>query len=137
MDIARECPTRRGGPDKAAVTLRLGSLPMHRLRVAAAQINATVGDLAGNAARILAASRPPRPRAPTSSPSPSWPSPATRPRTSCCGRPSWPRPSEALEKIAARTGQTVAVVGFPQAERDLYNAAAVCAGGSVRGVYRK
>ena len=43
----------------------------------------------------------------------------------------------AMEKIATRTGQTVAIVGFPLAERDLYNAAAVCAGGSVRGVYRK
>ncbi len=43
----------------------------------------------------------------------------------------------ALEKVAARTGQAVAVVGFPLAERDLSNAAAVCAGGAVRGVYRK
>jgi NAD+ synthase (glutamine-hydrolysing) len=44
---------------------------------------------------------------------------------------------EALEKIAGRTGQTVAVVGFPEIGRDLHNAAAVCARGLVVGVYRK
>ena len=29
------------------------------------------------------------------------------------------------------------VVGFPEAGRDLHNAAAVCANGRVQGVYRK
>jgi NAD+ synthase (glutamine-hydrolysing) len=43
----------------------------------------------------------------------------------------------ALEKLAARTGRCAAVVGFVDAGRDLYNAAAVCAHGSVQGVYRK
>jgi NAD+ synthase (glutamine-hydrolysing) len=44
---------------------------------------------------------------------------------------------EALEKVAARTGRTAAIVGFPDADDDLYNAAAVCANGKVVGVYRK
>src|SRR5438270_9991653 len=44
---------------------------------------------------------------------------------------------EALEKLAARTGRCAAIVGFVDAGRDLYNAAAVCASGSVQGVYRK
>jgi NAD+ synthase (glutamine-hydrolysing) len=43
----------------------------------------------------------------------------------------------ALEKLAARTGRCAVVVGFVDARRDLYNAAAVCAFGSVQGVYRK
>ncbi|MDQ6797319.1 MAG: NAD+ synthase, partial [Actinomycetota bacterium] len=43
----------------------------------------------------------------------------------------------ALEKLAARTGSCAAVVGFVDAGRDLYNAAAVCAHGAVQGVYRK
>jgi len=43
----------------------------------------------------------------------------------------------ALEKLAARTGRCAAVVGFVDAGRDLYNAAAVCAHGTVQGVYRK
>src|SRR5262245_28312309 len=45
--------------------------------------------------------------------------------------------AEALEKVAARTGRCAAVIGFPDADSDLYNAAAVCAGGNVLGVYRK
>ena len=43
----------------------------------------------------------------------------------------------ALEKVAAHTGSCAAVVGFVDAGRDLYNAAAVCAGGQVRGRYHK
>lgn len=47
-----------------------------------------------------------------------------------------------LARIAASTGSAklggcVAVVGFVDADHDLFNAAAVCAGGEVRGVYRK
>src|SRR3954453_10569989 len=44
---------------------------------------------------------------------------------------------EALEKLAARTGRCAAVVGFVDAGRDLYNAAAVCAYGAVQGIYHK
>ncbi len=43
----------------------------------------------------------------------------------------------ALDKVAARTGRCVAVVGFVDAARDLHNAAAVCAHGEVQGIYRK
>lgn len=43
----------------------------------------------------------------------------------------------ALEKVAAATRSCVAVVGFVDAGRDLYNAAAVCAHGEVRGIYHK
>jgi len=43
----------------------------------------------------------------------------------------------ALHKLAARTGRCAAVVGFVDTGRDLYNAAAVCALGSVQGTYRK
>ena len=45
--------------------------------------------------------------------------------------------AETLDKIAARTGRLAAVIGFPEADADLYNAAAVCAHGKVHGVYRK
>ncbi|MFN8017029.1 MAG: nitrilase-related carbon-nitrogen hydrolase [Acidimicrobiales bacterium] len=44
---------------------------------------------------------------------------------------------DALGKVAARTGSCVAVVGFVDAGRDLWNAAAVCAHGEVVGVYHK
>ena len=43
----------------------------------------------------------------------------------------------ALAKLAARTRHCVAVVGYVDADRDLFNAAAVCARGEVLGTYRK
>ncbi|MFL6207001.1 MAG: NAD+ synthase [Acidimicrobiales bacterium] len=43
----------------------------------------------------------------------------------------------ALDKVASRTGRCAAIVGFVDADRDLYNAAAVCAGGEVLGRYQK
>jgi len=44
----------------------------------------------------------------------------------------------ALEEIATRTSDAVAVVGFPEQEgRDIYNSAAVCHQGAVKGIYRK
>ena len=110
---------------------------MYRLRVAAAQMNATVGDLAGNVERILAG---------IDAAEAAGADLVAFPELAITGYPPEDlllRPAfvaeaqQALEKIATRTGQTVAVVGFPLAGRDLYNAAAVCAGGAVRGVYRK
>ena len=44
---------------------------------------------------------------------------------------------EALERIAAATGDTVALVGFPERADDVYNACAVLAGGRVQAIYRK
>jgi NAD+ synthase (glutamine-hydrolysing) len=110
---------------------------MARLRVAAAQINTTVGDLAGNVERILAA---------IDAAEQAGADIVALPELAVTGyppedlllRPAFVAEAQrAMEKVAARTGQTVAVIGFPLAERDLYNAAAVCAGGAVRGVYRK
>jgi NAD+ synthase (glutamine-hydrolysing) len=43
----------------------------------------------------------------------------------------------ALEEVAAHTKGCVAVVGFVDVKRDLWNAAAICAHGEVRGVYHK
>ncbi|MGH8999010.1 MAG: NAD+ synthase, partial [Acidimicrobiia bacterium] len=110
---------------------------MPRLRVAAAQINATVGDLTGNAAAIAAAYEAAEAEGADL---------VVFPELALTGYPPEDlllRPSfvdaaaDALAKIAARTGAAAAVVGFPHLERDLYNAAAVCAHGSVAGVYHK
>jgi NAD+ synthase (glutamine-hydrolysing) len=43
----------------------------------------------------------------------------------------------ALAKVAQATENCAAIVGFVDEQVDLYNAAAVCAGGEVRGVYHK
>ena len=61
------------------------------LRVAAAQLDTVVGDLAGNVGRIVAAlGQAESAGARRSAPSRSWRSPATRPRTCCSSRASWP-----------------------------------------------
>ncbi|WP_040493918.1 NAD+ synthase [Ilumatobacter nonamiensis] len=44
---------------------------------------------------------------------------------------------EALDAFASRTRRCAAVVGFVDQDRDLYNAAAVCAGGEVLGKFHK
>ena len=45
---------------------------------------------------------------------------------------------EAVDRFAARVGDTVAVVGFVEDDGDvLHNAAAVCVRGEVVGVYRR
>ena len=44
---------------------------------------------------------------------------------------------EMLAKLASRTRRCAAVVGFVDQDRDIYNAAAVCANGEVVGTYRK
>jgi NAD+ synthase (glutamine-hydrolysing) len=43
----------------------------------------------------------------------------------------------ALHRFAEHTGECAAVIGFIDRDRDLYNAAAVCANGAVVGTYRK
>jgi NAD+ synthase (glutamine-hydrolysing) len=110
---------------------------MPRLRIAAAQLNVVVGDLDGNAARILDAYD----RAEGAGCDlVAFPELALTgyPPEDLLLRPSFVnRAAEVLDKLAARTGRAAAVVGFPDAGRDLYNAAAVCASGRVLGVYRK
>jgi NAD+ synthase (glutamine-hydrolysing) len=43
----------------------------------------------------------------------------------------------ALERLAATTHGTVALVGFPERADDVYNACAVLAGGAIQAIYRK
>ena len=110
---------------------------MGRIRVAACQVNTTVGDLEGNVARVLhflgAAEE-------------AGADVAVFPELAITGYPPEDlllKPGfvednlEALHKVAARTGRCAAVVGFVDRDRDLYNAAAVCAFGTVQGVYHK
>jgi NAD+ synthase (glutamine-hydrolysing) len=105
--------------------------------VAAAQLNLVVGDLGGNAARILDAyEQAERAGADLVA----FPELAITgyPPEDLLLRPSFVTQSaEVLEKIAARTGRAAAVVGYPAVGRDLFNAAAVCANGRVLGVYHK
>jgi NAD+ synthase (glutamine-hydrolysing) len=110
---------------------------MSRIRVAAAQLNLVVGDLDGNVARILDAYE----RAVAAGCDlVAFPELAVTgyPPEDLLLKPAFvAQAGDALEKIAARTGRTAAIVGFPEPDRDLHNSAAVCAHGAVQGVYRK
>jgi NAD+ synthase (glutamine-hydrolysing) len=110
---------------------------MPRVRIAAAQIDVVVGDLPGNAQRILDAYE---------AADAAGADLVVFPELTVTGYPPEDlllRPAfvaqavETLDKIAARTGRCAAIIGFPEPGRDLYNAAAVCAHGRVHGTYRK
>jgi NAD+ synthase (glutamine-hydrolysing) len=110
---------------------------MPRVRVAAAQLNLVVGDLEGNADRILAAYEQAES---AGCDLVAFPELAVTgyPPEDLLLRPKFVEAAqETLEKVAARTGRAAAIIGFPHAGRDLTNAAAVAAGGNVLGVYHK
>ena len=107
------------------------------MRLALCQMNATVGDIAGNAERIRAGCARRATPARSSCCSPSWRSPAIPPRTCCCASTSSRTRGSALRELAAETHGVVAVVGFPERAEDVYNAAAVLADGAVHAIYRK
>jgi NAD+ synthase (glutamine-hydrolysing) len=107
------------------------------MRVALAQINATVGDIPGNEAKVhdqLARAREAGAQL------------ALFPELAVTGYP----PEDlllkehfladaraAVERIAADAQGIVALVGFPERADDAYNAAAVLADGAIKAVYRK
>ena len=110
---------------------------MTRIRVATAQLNLVVGDLDGNVEKMLEAYG----RAQDAGADlVAFPELAITgyPPEDLLLRPGFvSAATAALERFAAGTDRAVAIVGFPEAGRDLYNSAAVCAGGAVRGGYRK
>jgi len=107
------------------------------MRVALAQINSTVGDIAGNEAEVreyLARAREAGAQL------------ALFPELAVSGYPPedlllkehFLRDARAaVERIAADVHGIVAVVGFPERADDVYNAAAVLADGAIQAVYRK
>jgi NAD+ synthase (glutamine-hydrolysing) len=107
------------------------------LRIALAQVNATVGDVDGNARMVI-----------------EWIGRARDagaqlvlfPELVLSGYPAedlWlkrhflDRVGKALDEVAAEAEDIVAVVGFPERAAAIHNAAAVLADGDVRGIYRK
>jgi NAD+ synthase (glutamine-hydrolysing) len=105
--------------------------------LALCQINTTVGDLEGNTERIVAALADAEAQGCDL---------AVFPELALTGYPPEDlllKPGfvtdnrAALDRVAAASGSCAAVLGFVDADRDLYNAAAVCAYGEVRAVYHK
>lgn len=107
------------------------------MRLALAQMNTVVGELEGNRERILGSLDEARD---AGADLVLFPELAVTgyPPEDLLLRPGFLRASrETLESIAAAATDIVALVGTPWLDRDLANACAVCAGGTIRGVYRK
>src|SRR5438105_7546718 len=107
------------------------------MRLALAQINSVVGDLEGNAARILDRIEEAKRQSVDAVLFPELIVTGYPPEDLLL-RPGFIRAAErSLEEIARACRGITALVGTPHFDRDLYNACAVCAGGEVKAMYRK
>ena len=107
------------------------------VRVALAQLDPTVGDLDGNVAKLIDA---------YDTADAAGCDIVAFPELAITGYPPEDlvlKPGfvadnrAALDRFAAHTRACAAVVGFVDADRDIYNAAAMCVNGEVVGTYRK
>jgi NAD+ synthase (glutamine-hydrolysing) len=107
------------------------------MRLGLAQLNAVVGDLAGNRALIVDAIRGARDAGAAIVLFPEL-AVTGYPPEDLLLRPGFVKAARAsLDEIAAATEGITALVGCPLFDRDLANACAVLANGELRGVYRK
>jgi len=110
---------------------------MPSLRVGLAQINVTVGDLAGNVAKILACVEEARSLAVDLLTFPELAVPGYPPEDLLL-RPQFVRDNlDALDHVVKGSAGITLVVGFVDAEEDIYDAAAVIHDGRLVDVYRK
>ena len=107
------------------------------LRVALAQINPTVGDIDGNARKIAERTASAREAGAALVVFPELTLSGYPPEDLLLKTSFLERCATALRELAAQTRGIVALVGFPEAAEDVYNAAAVLADGEVAAVYRK
>jgi NAD+ synthase (glutamine-hydrolysing) len=107
------------------------------LRIALAQINATVGDLSGNAGRIADFTARARDEGARLVLFPELALTGYPPEDLLIKDHFLTDTGRALEELAAGTQGIVALVGFPERATDVHNALAVLADGRVQGVYRK
>ncbi|MGB1526263.1 MAG: NAD+ synthase, partial [Miltoncostaeaceae bacterium] len=107
------------------------------MRVACAQINTVVGDIDGNAERVLDAIRRGHDHGAAIVLTPELAITGYPPEDLLL-RPSFADASRAaLEDLAREVTGGVAIVGFVEHDEDVHNAAAVIADGEVQAVYRK
>ncbi|MBI2170463.1 MAG: NAD+ synthase [Chloroflexi bacterium] len=110
---------------------------MRTFRLAMAQINPTVGDLEGNAAKIIAYLEEARSLGADLVAFPELALPGYPPED-LLFKPQFIADNRRfLERIAAASKGIAAVVGFVDADDDIYNAAAVLCDGRLAGVYHK
>src|SRR6059058_2742419 len=107
------------------------------LRVALAQINSTVGDIQGNAAKIRDYIGRARDEGAQLVVFPELALTGYPPEDLLLKTHFVDAAGDALRKLASDVKDIVALVGFPERADDVYNAAAVLADGEVAAVYRK
>ena len=110
---------------------------MQPLRIALAQIDTTVGDVAGNARKVADGIARARDEDATLVVFPELALTGYPPEDLLLKTHFLDAARVALDDLAAQTRGIVALVGFPQRADDVYNAAAVLADGKVAAVYRK
>jgi NAD+ synthase (glutamine-hydrolysing) len=107
------------------------------LRLALCQLNVTVGDIAANEARIAAALEEARARGAQLAIFPELAVTGYPPEDLLLKEHFLRDARGALERLAAQTGEMIAIIGFPERAEDVFNAAAVLADGAVQGIHRK
>jgi NAD+ synthase (glutamine-hydrolysing) len=107
------------------------------MRVALAQLNPTVGDIAGNEAMVREGLARAREAGVQLALFPELVVTGYPPEDLLLKEHFLADARAAVERIAADAHGIVAVVGFPERADDVYNAAAVCADGAVQAIYRK
>ncbi|MEA2340944.1 MAG: hypothetical protein QOG11_1021 [Solirubrobacteraceae bacterium] len=107
------------------------------MRIALAQINTVVGDLAGNEARIARAIDDAREQGAALVLTPELAVSGYPPEDLLFKEHFLASARATVDRLAARAQGIVALIGFPERDDDVYNALAVCADGAVQAVYRK
>jgi NAD+ synthase (glutamine-hydrolysing) len=107
------------------------------VRLALCQLNATVGDIEGNAGLIRAGIRDAREAGAELVLFPELALTGYPPEDLLLKEHFLADAQRALRALAADTAGIVAVVGFPERAEDVFNAAAVLAAGEVHAIYRK
>ncbi|MDX6669829.1 MAG: hypothetical protein QOI91_192 [Solirubrobacteraceae bacterium] len=107
------------------------------MRIALAQLNATVGDIPGNEARGMEAIARAREAGAQLLAFPELFVTGYPPEDLLLKEHFLRDARAAVDRLARACGDLVVVVGFPERDVDVYNSAAVIQDGEVRGVYRK
>jgi NAD+ synthase (glutamine-hydrolysing) len=107
------------------------------MRLALCQMNATVGDISGNAERIREGTGAAREAGAELVLFPELALTGYPPEDLLLKEHFLADAAAALRELAAQTHGVVAVVGFPERAEDVFNAAAVLADGAVHAIYRK
>jgi NAD+ synthase (glutamine-hydrolysing) len=107
------------------------------LRIALCQLNLTVGDIAGNEEKILDGIDAARSEDAQLVLVPELGITGYPPEDLLLKEHFLLDARSALERIAGRTQEIVALVGFPELADDVYNACGVLADGEVKAIYRK